>query len=130
VVLHFREQDDVAGLEIFRAPGTGDEIDAFGGAAGENDFVGAAGVDEFAARVRAASKAAWRDCSIHGCRDGRWRCRARNNARARQSPRAAFATWRRCRNKSAACRGPAGRGWEILSQLCPVNCFARSSENF
>ena len=29
---------------------------------------------------------------------------------ARRSPRAVSATWRRCRNKSAACRGPAGRG--------------------
>jgi hypothetical protein len=47
VMLHFREQNHVAGLEIFRAPGTGDQVDALGGAARENDFLGAAGVDEF-----------------------------------------------------------------------------------
>ena len=46
-MLHFREQNHVAGLEIFCAPGTGDEIDAFGRAAREDDFVGAFGVDEF-----------------------------------------------------------------------------------
>ena len=46
-MLHFREQNHVAGLEIFCAPRTGDEIDAFGRAARENDFVGAFGVDEF-----------------------------------------------------------------------------------
>ena len=46
-MLHFREQNHVAGLEILRAPGTRDEVDAFGRAAGEHDFVGASGVDEF-----------------------------------------------------------------------------------
>ena len=46
-MLHFREQNHVAGFQVFRAPGTGDEVDALGGAARENDFLGAAGVDEF-----------------------------------------------------------------------------------
>ena len=46
-MLHFREQNHVAGFEVFRAPGTGDEVDALGRAAREDDFLGAAGVDEF-----------------------------------------------------------------------------------
>jgi hypothetical protein len=53
VMLHFREQNHVAGLEIFCSPRTRDEIDAFGRAAHEDDFVGAFGVDEFrGARAR------------------------------------------------------------------------------
>ncbi len=46
-MLHFREQNHVAGLEVFCSPRTRDEIDAFGRAARENDFVGAFGIDEF-----------------------------------------------------------------------------------
>ena len=45
-MLHFREQNRVAGLEVFRAPGVGDQVDAFGRAARENDFGGFAGVEE------------------------------------------------------------------------------------
>ena len=53
VMLHFREQNHVAGLEVFCSPRTRDEIDAFGRAAREDDFVGAFGVDEFrGARAR------------------------------------------------------------------------------
>ena len=42
VMLHLREQDFVAGFDVLRAPGLGHEVDALGGAASENDFVGAA----------------------------------------------------------------------------------------
>ena len=47
VVFHFGEQDDIAGFKVFSAPGGGNEINAFGGAAGENDLIGVARVDEF-----------------------------------------------------------------------------------
>ena len=46
VVLHLGEQDDVAGLDELPAPRVGDEVDAFGGAACEDDFLRAAGVEE------------------------------------------------------------------------------------
>jgi len=46
VMLQFGEQDNVAGVQVFRAPGGGDEVDAFGGAAGEDDFIGLAGMEE------------------------------------------------------------------------------------
>src|SRR5579859_4193856 len=46
-MLHLRQENDVAGLQIFRAPGAGHEVDALGGAAGEDDFLRAFGVDEF-----------------------------------------------------------------------------------
>src|ERR1035437_2641391 len=73
----------------------------------------------------------WHDWSTHGCRDGRWRCRVRNNEPARQSPDAAFATWRRCRNKSAACRGLSGRGSGNLFAMKPNQLFLKySSKNF
>ena len=39
VVLHLGEQDHVAGPEEFSAPGVRDEVDALGGAAGEDDLV-------------------------------------------------------------------------------------------
>ena len=46
-MLHFGEQDHIAGLQIFCAPRTGDEIDALGRSARENNFVGIPGIDEF-----------------------------------------------------------------------------------
>ena len=46
VVLEFAEEDGVAGLEVIEGPGLGDEVDAFGGAAGENDFLRVTGVEE------------------------------------------------------------------------------------
>jgi len=46
VVLHLGEQDLVAGLEVRVAPGVGDEINAFRGAAREYDFVSTSGLDE------------------------------------------------------------------------------------
>ena len=39
VMLHLGEQNHVAGAKKFSAPGLRHEIDAFGRAAGENDFV-------------------------------------------------------------------------------------------
>ena len=47
VVLYLGEQDFVAALDELGAPRCGDEVDALGGAAGEDDFVGAASVEEF-----------------------------------------------------------------------------------
>ena len=47
VVLHLGGEDDVAGLEVGVAPGSGDEVDGLGGAAGEDDLGGVGGVDEF-----------------------------------------------------------------------------------
>ena len=47
VVLHLGEQDFVAALDELGAPRCGDEVDALGSTAGEDDFVGAAGVEEF-----------------------------------------------------------------------------------
>ncbi len=46
VVLHFGEEDGVAGLEEGVAPGAGEEVYGFGGAAGEDDFAGGGGVEE------------------------------------------------------------------------------------
>ncbi len=46
VMFHFREENDVALLKIFHAPGAGHEVDAFGGAAREDDFVRHFGIDE------------------------------------------------------------------------------------
>src|ERR1043166_1527583 len=45
-MLHLGEQNLVAGFNVLRTPGGGHEVDAFGGAARENDFLGAASVDE------------------------------------------------------------------------------------
>ena len=47
VVLHLGGEDDVAGLEVGVGPAAGDNIDALGGPAGENDFGRIGGVDEF-----------------------------------------------------------------------------------
>ena len=111
VVLHLGEQDHVAGLDVLRAPGLRDEVDALGGAAREDDFVGAAGVDEF------------RGARAGGFEGGGGAVAQLVDAAmdvgvvvlvvmdaARRSPRAASAWWRRCRNRSAAGRGPSGRG--------------------
>ena len=46
VVLHLGEHDPVTGFDVLRAPRLGDEIYALGGAARENDFVRASGVNE------------------------------------------------------------------------------------
>ena len=47
MVLHLGGEDDIAGLEMGVAPAAGDEVDALGGAAGEDDLGGIGGVDEF-----------------------------------------------------------------------------------
>ena len=47
MVLHLGEQDDVAFLQVRVAPGVGDEVDAVGGAGGENDLARLGGIDEF-----------------------------------------------------------------------------------
>ena len=47
VVLHRRDDDLVAGLHVLAAPGTADQVDAFGGAADEDQFI-------FAARIQKA----------------------------------------------------------------------------
>ncbi len=46
VVLHLGGEDDVAGLQVRVGPAAGDDVNALGGAAGENDFGGIGGVDE------------------------------------------------------------------------------------
>ena len=46
VVLHLRDDDDVAGGEVRTAPRLGDEVEGLGGVLGEHDLVGVAGVDE------------------------------------------------------------------------------------
>ena len=46
VVFQLGEENDIAGLEIVQRPGFSDEIDAFGGAAREDDFLRGASVDE------------------------------------------------------------------------------------
>ena len=51
-MLHFGQQDGVAGFEVFRAPGVGQQVDAFGCAARKNDFRGLAGMDEAGRRGR------------------------------------------------------------------------------
>ena len=48
VVLHRGDDDLVARLHLRQAEGGGQEVDALRGAAGEDDFVGGAGVDELA----------------------------------------------------------------------------------
>ena len=106
VVFHLGEQDFVARLDIFRAPGRGHQIDAFGSAARENDFIRAARID----KCRRAG--ARRFEGSRECRDGRSHYRARNNGASSPARRAASASWPHCRNKSTAARGPADRGWE------------------
>ena len=46
MVFHRREDDFVAGFQEFSAVARCDEVDAFGGAAGEDDLAGFGGVDE------------------------------------------------------------------------------------
>ena len=46
VMLHLRQQDFVARLQVLTAPRGSHEVDAFGRAAREHDLVGAPGVDE------------------------------------------------------------------------------------
>src|SRR5215204_5877503 len=46
MVLHLRQQDDVIGGEMRRAPGAGDEVDRLGGVAREDDLVVTGGADE------------------------------------------------------------------------------------
>jgi hypothetical protein len=46
VVLELGREHDVAGLEVGVAPAAGDEVDALGGAAREDDLGGIGGVDE------------------------------------------------------------------------------------
>jgi hypothetical protein len=45
-MLQFRKKNLVARLEVRESPGVGDEIDSFGGATREDDFLRGAGVDE------------------------------------------------------------------------------------
>ena len=47
MVLHDRDHDLVAGLDVGFAPGRGDEVDRLGRVAGEDDLLVAAGVEEF-----------------------------------------------------------------------------------
>src|SRR5262245_28224081 len=47
MMLELRKEDGVAALEVGEGPGIGHEVDAFGGAASEDDFLGGAGIDEF-----------------------------------------------------------------------------------
>jgi hypothetical protein len=55
MVLHLGGENDVAGLQVRVGPAAGDDVDALGGAAGENDFGGVGGVMKVAMRVRAPS---------------------------------------------------------------------------
>ncbi len=48
VVLEPGDDDFVAFVDVLASPGLGDEVDAFGGAADEDDFFGAGGVEEAA----------------------------------------------------------------------------------
>ena len=54
MVLHDREHDLVAGLDALAAEGVGDEIDGFGGIAGEDDLFLASGVEKRADLVARA----------------------------------------------------------------------------
>src|SRR5689334_13900488 len=45
-MLHLGEQNLVATFDVFVSPGGRNQIDSFGGAAGEDDFIGGPGVDE------------------------------------------------------------------------------------
>ena len=46
VVLHGGDDDLVALFDVLAAPGTGDQVDAFGGAADEDQLVGGRGIQE------------------------------------------------------------------------------------
>jgi hypothetical protein len=46
VMFHLCQQDGVAGADVLTAPGMGNQIDALGGSARENDFGRLAGVEE------------------------------------------------------------------------------------
>ena len=113
VVLHGGDEHFVAGADVRAAVGLRDQVDGLGGAADEDDLARVGGVDEVPAPSRAPPRAP------------RWRAtlsvmHAAMNvgvvvlvvvARSRRSPRAAFARWRRCRDRRAAGRGFAQRGW-------------------
>ena len=48
MVFEVAHDNDIIAVEIGAAPGGGDEVDGFGGAAGENTFCGLAGINESA----------------------------------------------------------------------------------
>ena len=47
MVLQLGEQNLVAGLQMLKRPGRSDEVDALGGAPGEDDFLRGSGINEF-----------------------------------------------------------------------------------
>lgn len=50
-MLHFRQENDVTRLEVFIAPGMGDEVDAVGGPGGEDDFSCFGGIKKLSAAL-------------------------------------------------------------------------------
>ena len=110
VVLHDRDDDLVALAEI-HAVGAGDEVDALGGVAREDDLLHAWRIEEAArrlARVLVAGGGGVGEDSA--ARDGRWRIPSCRRSRWRRARSAASAPRRRCRDRPAACRTPRGRG--------------------
>ena len=108
VVLHLREQNHVAFANKFSAPCLGDEVDALGRPAREDDFVRARRADVFCdtpprvfvsfRRARAQLVQAAMNIGI---------VMLVISAEAPRSPRAASARWPRYRNRSADGRAPA-----------------------
>ncbi len=129
VMLHFGQQNRVAGLDVFGAPGVGDQVDAFGRSARENDFRRLAGVEEVRrALARRLVAPRSRAGSIRGCRDARCCCRCGKSGPAPPAPRAVFATWRRCQDKPADGRGLSGAGWENPRATRPNLSGSRSHQ--
>ena len=78
----------------------------------EDDFVRVARVHEAGAPCRAPPRrrAVARSASVVDAAVDVGVVGARRSGARHRSPRAASASWRRCRGRPAACRGPAGRG--------------------
>ena len=97
VVLELGDDDLVALADVLAAPALGDEVDAFGGAADEDDLVaptprsGSGGPSRGRPRRRR-----WRAPRACAPRGGCWSSRARRSSSAGRSPPAASGWWRRC----------------------------------
>ena len=105
VVLHVREHDGVAGLQVGAGPRVRDEVDRFRRVADEHDLLGLRRADEVrrpcAARPRTPRSTPPRSSTRRG---GCWRSSAGSSRPSRRAPRRASATTMRSRGSRAAGR--------------------------
>ncbi len=113
VMLQLGDEDLVAGSDVSPSPARRHEVDGLGGAADEDDLLGARGVEEAAHRLPR---------SLPRCRGflgervhaalRRWRSTRRSRRRWRPSPPAASGWRRRCRGRREAGLVPFAPGLE------------------